>query len=375
MMQMYNLQTEINLKTLMKKQSTFLFILLVFLGFSCSEPNKPVQNDPSQQPVNPLPADSTDLTNNFYDNAETFNLSGTDVYIGGELANAGQVSYDGLPLRSIIVKETLLSESGDKFVGAYRYDGYSLLDILNNCKLEKKNKAEFPPIVDMYVQVENEKGDKVNISWGEIYYPNHLHEIIIATKVMRIVPSKTKDLWPLPTESKLVFGTDLITERNISSPAVITILSYPKSFVTVKGMSPVFSPDVKLYINNSLTTTISALPAETQPQTYHTIFYGRGRGIHSTQPFTGYMLKDIMAPYYPVNVATLKTALVLIAAKDGYRSVYTFSELMNRNDQAETLLIYAPEESDGGAFRLFPAGDFFSDRAIKAVESISIFAE
>ncbi len=359
----------------MKKQSTYLFILLVFLGFSCAEPNKPVQNDSAKPVDKSLPADTADLTNNFYDNAETFNLSGPDIYIGGELANSGQVRFDGLPLRSIIVKETLLSESGDKFVGAYRYDGYSLLDILNKCKLEKKNQAEFPPIIDMYVQVENEKGDKVNISWGEIYYPNHLHEIIIATKVMRIVPSKTKDLWPLPTESKLVFGTDLITERNISSPAVITILSYPKSFVTVKGMSPVFSPDVKLYVNDSLTTTISGLPSDSHPQTYHTIFYGRGRGIHSTQPFTGYMLKDMLAPYYPFNAASLKTGIVLIAAKDGYRGVYTFSELMNRNDQAETLLIYAPEETDGGAFRLFPAGDFFSDRAIKAVESIYIFAE
>lgn len=359
----------------MKKQSTYLFFLLVFAGFSCTEPNKQVQHDATKTVAVSVPSDSTDQTNNFYDNAETFSLSGPEIYIGGELANPGQISFDGLPLRSIIVKETLMSESGDKFVGAYRYDGYSLLNILNNCRLEKKNQAEFPPIIDMYVQVENEKGDKVNISWGEIFYPNHLHEIIIATKVMRIIPSKTKDLWPLPTESKLVFGSDLITERNISSPAVITILSYPKSFVTVKGMSPVFSPDVKLYVNDSLTTTINALPSNIQPQTYHTIFYGRGRGIHSTQPFTGYMLKEIMAPYLPVSAAALRTGIVLIAAKDGYRGVYTVSELMNRNDQAETLLIYAPEETDGGAFRLFPAGDFFSDRAIKAVESIYIFAE
>jgi hypothetical protein len=359
----------------MKKQSTNLFLLLLFLGFSCAEPNKPVQNDKSQPSGKLLSADTSDLTNNFYDNAETFNLAGTELYIGGEVSIAGQVRFDGLPLRSVIVKETLLSESGDKFVGAYRYDGYSLFDILNNCRLEKKNQAEFPPIIDMYVQVENEKGDKVNISWGEIFYPNHLHEIIIATKVMRIVPSKTKDLWPLPTESKLVFGTDLITERNISSPAIFTILSYPKSFLTVKGMSPVFSQDVKLYVNDSLAATFNGLPSNIQQQTYHTIFYGRGRGIHSTQPFTGYMLKDFLAPYYPVNAASLKTGIVLIAAKDGYRGVYTFSELMNRNDQAQTLLIYAPEETDGGAFRLFPAGDFFSDRAIKAVESISIFAE
>ena len=359
----------------MKKQSIYLFALLVFIGFSCTEQNKPTQDEQHPSAKILLDGDTADLTNYFYDNAETHELKMTNLSIGGELANPGQVNFEDLPLHSVIVKETLLSESGDKFIGAYRYDGYSLLDILNKCKLEKKNKAEFPPIIDMYVHVENEKGDKVNISWGEIYYPNHLHEIIIATKVMRIVPSKTKDLWPLPTESKLVFGTDLITERNISSPAVITILSYPKSFVTVKGMSPVFSPDVKLYVNDSLTTTINGLPSNTHPQTYHTIFYGRGRGIHSTQPFTGYMLKDFLAPFYPVNASALKTGIVLIAAKDGYRGVYTFSELMNRNDQAQTLLIYAPEETDGGAFRLFPAGDFFSDRAIKALESIYIFAE
>jgi hypothetical protein len=302
-------------------------------------------------------------------------LNVTNLFIGGEIANPGQMSFEGLPLHSVIVKETLLSESGDKFIGAYRYDGYSLPDILNNCKLEKKNKEEFPPIIDMFVQVENEKGEKVNISWGEIYYPNHLHEIIIATRVMRIVPSKTKDLWPLPTESKLVFGTDLITERNISSPSKITVLSYPKSFVTVKGMSPIFSPDIKVYKNEELVVTLNQIPSNLQQQTYHTIFYGRGRGIHSTQPFEGYMLKEILKEYFPFDQKEIQRGLILIAAKDGYRGIFTFSEIMNRNDQSEILLVYHPDETDGGAFRLFPAGDFFSDRAIKAVESIYIFAE
>ena len=45
---------------------------------------------------------------------------------------------------------------------------------------------------------------------------------------------------------------------------------------------------------------------------------------------------------------------------------------MNRNDQEEVLLIQYGEGSDGGKFRLFPAGDFFSDRAIKAISEISL---
>jgi hypothetical protein len=356
-----------------KFRSIAFMEIVVILIFSFIHLNNQGQGNLNVSVTKVNKPDTTDLTNYFYDNAETHDLKVTNLFIGGEITNPGQMSFEGLRLHSVIVKETLLSETGDRFVGAYRYDGYSLLNILNNRKLEKKNKEEFPPIIDMYVQVENERGEKVNISWGEIYYPNHLHEIIIATRVMRIVPSKTKDLWPLPTESKLVFGTDLITERNISSPSKITVLSYPKSFVTVKGMSPVFSPDIKVYKNDELVVTLNKIPENIQQESYHTIFYGRGRGIHSTQPFEGYMLKEVLKPFVQVNRDFLRLGLVLMAAKDGYRGVFTFSEIFNRNDQSETLLIYVPDEKDGGAFRLFPAGDFFSDRAIKAVESIYIF--
>ncbi len=92
-------------------------------------------------------------------------------------------------------------DGSNAFIGAYRYDGYSLFDILNDRILKKKNKEEFSPIIDLYVEIENAKGEKVVLSWGEIYYPNFLHNSIIATDVMRIVPSKTKELWPLPSES------------------------------------------------------------------------------------------------------------------------------------------------------------------------------
>ena len=64
--------------------------------------------------------------------------------------------------------------------------------------------------------------------------------------------------------------------------------------------------------------------------------------------------------------------MIVIAAEDGYRSTFTFSEIMNRNDQSEVLMIYDPDDKDGGAFKLFPAADFFSDRAVKSVNSIYI---
>lgn len=320
-------------------------------------------------------ADTVDATNDFYDNAETHNLPVNQISIEGEIDNPGIVDFSKIPVRSVIVKETLLDENGDKFVGAYRYDGYALYDILNHVKLNKKNKEEFNPIIDLYVQIENDKGEKVNISWGEIFYPNHLQEIIIANRVMRIVPSKTNDLWPLPTESKLVVSTDLITERNISNPVKITIKSYPKSFLTQKGLKPLYSPSIDIYNENKLVTTLTENPKELQIEEFSTIFYGRGRGIHSTQPFTGVMLKNVMKKYVDFNQKNIREGIFLVVAKDGYRGVFTFSELMNRNDQSEILLICRPEADHNGIFRVFPACDFFSDRAIKGINEIYFSAK
>ncbi len=214
----------------MKKIQILTYALIVIIAISSSCTNggkKHVISKMEGGPVQVIGTDSLDATNDFYDNAECYDLNLHPVYVGGEIVESGNVDFSKLPLRSVIVKEALLTDSGNKFTGAYRYDGYSLFDILNNKTVDKANAKEFEPIIDLYVEIENEAGDKAMVSWGEIYYPNHLHDILIAKRVTRIVPSKTKDLWSLPTESKLVVAADLLTERNISAPVKITVKSYP----------------------------------------------------------------------------------------------------------------------------------------------------
>ncbi len=335
----------------MKK--TLILPLLLFGMAACT--NKPVliQNQTDQASLQTI--DSTDMTNNFYDNTETYPLIVKELTIDGEIANPGIVDLSRFPKHSMIVKETLLDSSGtDKFTGAYRYDGYSLFDILNDSQPLKKNADEFNPIIDLYVEIENGKGEKVVFSWGEIYYPNSLHRILIASAVSRIVPSKSKDLWDLPSESKIVAGNDLITERNISSPIRITVKSFPKSFKVIKGLSPMYSDLFKIYENSKLKSEISAGPLDFNEVTYNTIFYGRGKGIHSTSPFSGVVLKDFLLKYYPVTKLNLKSGILCIASEDGYRCSLSYSELFNRNDQQEFLLVQTEKQEDGGFFRLFP---------------------
>lgn len=342
-------------------------ILISSIVVSCNFKNEIINTDQ-------ITADTTDASNDFFDNAEVHNLaSQNQIMIDGEIENPGIINFSDLSIQNVIVKETLIDkENGEKFIGAYRYYGYSLWDILNTAKINKKNKNEFKPIVDLYVEIENDKGEKVNISWGEIYFPNHLKEIIIATKVMRIVPVKSKDQWELPLESKIIVASDLLTERNISNPVKITIKSFNKSFETIKGLKPLYSPKIDVYKNEELVASLTENPKDLQTESLHTIFYGRGRGLHSTKPYTGKYLKEFLSQHLDLNQNDIREGLLTVVAKDGYRVVYTLSEIMNRNDQSEVLLVCNPELKNNGVFRLFPTCDFFSDRAIKGIDRIYI---
>jgi len=350
---------------LIKMKRTIYSIAAILLFASCQQAKKENTIVATYQP------DSLEQTNNFYDNGPQFELPTVPLHIDGEIANPGTSDLSKQPLRSVIVKEALLNDDGtNRFVGAYRYDGYSLFDILSTFKIQKKNKEEFNPIIDLYVEVSNDQGEKVVLTWGELYYPNNLHKIIIATKVMRIVPSKTKDLWPLPTTSRLVVGNDLLTERNISNPSKITVRSLDASFKVDRGISPLYFENVKVTDINGKEFDLSKATKGLTKTIYNTIFYGRGRGIHSTSPFTGYQLKDVLAGYYPVSKENIQHGIFTMAALDGYRVAISYAELFNRNDQQEFLLIETSKDEKGGKFRVFPACDFFSDRAVKALSEI-----
>ncbi|MCX6235568.1 MAG: hypothetical protein NT175_12775 [Bacteroidetes bacterium] len=309
-------------------------------------------------------------TNDFYDDALTGLLSVPRIEVTGEIANPGIADLSLLPLHSIICKETRLQDDSAVFVGAYRYDGYSLYDILNDRILKKKNEMEFSPIIDLFVEVENNKGEKVVFSWGEIYYPSQRHNIIIAIQVTRIVPSKTKELWPLPEEPKLVAGCDLVSERNISNPVKITVRSYPESFPVKRDMDPLYSPEIRIFNNAELITTLKKYPDGYQKQHYPTVFYGRGRGIHGISTFNGVPIDDLLGKEYAINAGSLRHGLFAIVAADGYRCVFSYSEIFNRNDQQKLLLIDRKGDMDGGDFSVFPAFDFFSDRSVKAISVI-----
>ena len=137
-------------------------------------------------------------------------------------------------------------------------------------------------------------------------------------------------------------------------------------------MNPMHSADFRILKGSEQLDIIKRLPSDIRPQTFNTIFYGRGRGIQSTTPFTGILLKDLLIKYYPLSSDNLKSGIMCLVGLDGYRCAFSYSELFNRNDQQEFLLITTSPDEDGGLYRVFAACDFFSDRAVKSLSEIHL---
>jgi hypothetical protein len=344
-------------------------LLLVIISIGCQE-KKPCKRDFRAEKMIVRLADSTDSTNDFFDNSHTFPLFTNDIVVQGEVSNPGKVDFSQLTLHSLVCKEVRLESGELQFAGAFRYYGYSLSEILNHFHIQKKNAKDFHPLTDLYVEIENQNGSKVLISWGEIYYTNTLNDIIIATQVMPITPSRTKQSWKLPLHSKLVVGHDHLTERNISQPRRITLKSFPIHLKVIKGKNPLYSPRLSLYVQDSLYEVFSQNPTHFTEEKMDIIYYGRGLGLHSMHPYTGIDFKNLIQEKVAKTPLNIRHGLVVVAGDDGYRAVFSYSEICNRTDQKKLLLVCKPEVKNRGIFSVYPGFDFFSDRAVTGIRSV-----
>ncbi len=73
-----------------------------------------------------------------------------------------------------------------------------------------------------------------------------------------------------------------------------------------------------------------------------------------------------------MNEQILRSGVVCIEATDGYRASFSLSELMNRADFKEPLVMYGGDEKGRDGFSLFCPGDMFADRAIKSINKITL---
>jgi len=157
---------------------------------------------------------------------------------------------------------------------------------------------------------------------------------------------------------KLVCGDDFLTIRNIEQPFKITVMTPPLDFKGDRDISPLYSESIDLYENKEVIDNIRDIDHVDPQRTYPSIFYGRGRGFHGVHDFKGRLLKSLLSNYFKNDEMSLKSGYFFLTAVDGYRITLSFSEVFNRNDYRDFLLIDEGKGKEGGRFRLFPAPDF-----------------
>ncbi len=313
--------------------------------------------------------------NSLYHQNDSKKLKEGSIEIAGEVENPGKVKKFKYFSREVFVKEAKIDSKGNvDFIGAFRYRGYSLFDILHSFNLKKKNSEQFYPIIDAYVKVENDKGESVVFSWSEIFHTIKPHQIIVAVEVAPILPRKKEVEYQTGETFKLVAANDLFSFRNLDNPSKITVYSFDqKDYPVTRNMDPMYSPEVVINIGDEFSHTIGLLEKNSKLGFYSTVFFGMGMGHHPNDGFRGVFLNELLDGFMETTDGDwIRNGLVCAAAVDGYRAIFSFSELFNRADQVFPMLAVSPDEN-GGYYRIFVPSDFFADRSVKSLMELYFF--
>lgn len=313
-------------------------------------------------------------SNDFFAGGPSASLPGLRaIEIVGEVESPGVVDLSALPRHTVEVRESDLVDGKMSFTGAYRYEGVSLFDLLRDRKVKKTHGDGFKPDVDLLVAVEGERGERAVVSWGEIFYAAIPHRILVADRVLSVVPMKTGEPFPLPVFARLVCADDLVAARFVDRPRRITVFSAPVSLEQRKGSSDP-APFFTFTAGNAPGgKRFDRIPRGIGSKRISAAFYGHGMGFHGFMEFRGFPFSEVLADHLPADRGSLGKAYLVVCARDGYRAALSLSELVNRCDGREFALRDLGPGAPGGRFALYPPSDFFVDRAVKALESVRVF--
>ena len=310
--------------------------------------------------------------NDFFSREKPVELKQSALSVEGEIATPGPVELTKLPLRSVTVRQAGWDKYGKRFTGAYRYEGYSLFDILKDCKINKNNGKEFPPPTDLFLEIRDQAGHAVLVSWGEIFYARIPHRILVATRVAPIVPSKSRRIPTIPENSMLVCGDDLFAVRNLSLPSRIIVRSARVTIPIRRNMPFVVSQRIRIFKKDTLLGEVSSLDGFSGKDTSPCVFFGRGRGFHGFHDFSGRRLSSVLDRFINTSPEFVATGFLIVSSVDGYRVVLSAAEVFNRGDGNEFLLLSTGLCEEKGRWAIYPAPDFFSDRAVSGTNVIRV---
>lgn len=341
-------------------------------------------------------------------------ISGSVVRAGAvQVGAVGLPEVGGLPRVKGVVK--VAGANGD-YRATLEVEGVALSAALEKAEVKKKTDDGFSRPLDLYIVVSGRSGQRALFSWGELFaradagpllvprlrlrVPSH-HEAIDETVYPAGLlpfdaPGRQKlDLkscspchggpkppkldvpagWCLVTPEDgfggrfvedvieirveqvgIAVGIDKETGKKLSEKGFVGA----PAFVGLDGKAHEVGPD-----------RLAAVPRRKAADA--TI--GMGRGYHGTKRWEGVDLGDALRAVLPVGPAE-RDLWVLVTALDGYRALYSGSEVFTPRRGEGVLLVDREDDKalgpGSGRLKSLATGDFFIDRAVRLVKEIRI---
>lgn len=304
------------------------------------------------------------------------------IKIKGEVTNKLELSnLDLKNFDSVSVQFTDLTTYGG-YNGTFVYRGVPLKTILKIAEIQYDTSIFDKPL-DISILVKDIAGNKVVLSWGEVFYHNP-EEVIIAYEGNPVIPHKNckncheesfykKYMVPLKRRigfPKLVISKDFYSDRSLENIVEIKVISLPIKIKNTR-LKNLFSPHIVLNLSQKNSVTISDLKNFSHKE-YPVKILGEGKGYHGIFSFSGVSLVDILKKR---GIRPDLSHIFLISAVDGYRCVLSAGEVFLSRYPGDIIIADRLNNSPirkGGKFMLVLPNDLIVDRIVKAVKKIDV---
>jgi len=307
-------------------------------------------------------------------------VSGKEVLITGEVAQTVCLSaQDMTRLECSDVRLNEVSRDG-RYHGAFSFRGPSLRSLLELAGINKK-KPDFNKDLDLAIVVKDRKGQKIVLSWGEIFYRNPA-DIIIACEACPIIPHHDRSKIPEAYHDwlkqldrdvgfpKLILSRDFYSDRCLEEITAIEVVDLHPT-VSQQKQEILYSPQFTISGTGFESLIFDELPTLNRSEILFKEV-GDGQGYHGLKLFEGVSLTQLLEK---AGIGRDLDSAIIVSAPDGYRTLLSYGELFLSpagNNIIIGDMMARKKIKERGRFFLVTPDDLSADRHVKSIQKIEV---
>ena len=328
----------------------------------------------------------------------------------GALAKPGALdaaTLQGLPTYRRLVK---IATPDGQYRCSMEVEGYALRDVLDRRTLKKQEDGFNRPL-DTFVTVKGRNGVQALFSHGETFLAGDEGPLLVE-KARLILPHHHEPLKAGKNDPTVLLnaagrqGINLASCIGCHEGPKPPALSFPKGWLVVSpqdafggrfveevqeiALRQVGTPvkDTRATAKNAFVEAPSVVGPDGKAFTLGTerfqqlprsamkdATFGLGRGFHGLNTWEGASLDALLRPLLPAGTDPRKT-YVVVTAEDGYRAVYSGSEVFLAAPEKGVLLVDrkngAALGKGSGRYTTLSRTDFYIDRDVRMVKEIRL---